>query len=282
MNTKIKLSLVLTVFLFINAFSQSNFVKIDAADKYYLHKDYANAALLYSQVANDTAVVQSRVLPYKIQMVNLSMVPKGEKKANAASTPSTSTDPKDSTAKPVEPVQPKSNGPVKAKPDTTVKAPKEPDPKTVAKYDYVLHRLASSYFLNADYNNAALSYKKCVDRNVYPDSRYFYALSLMTIKRYQEALNEFETYVSSKPENDSLAKIATKKEAGCFLAMDTLKIPREIKVKQFDTLVFNKGNCSFGPSYYGSATKVIFTSARKGSTVVDPKKKTQNICVIYT
>ncbi len=279
MNTKhFQFTLALTAFLFINAFAQSNFVKIDAADKYYANKDYANAALLYAQVVNDTSIIASRVLPYKIQMVNLSIMPKDAKKADAVKKENISSDPKDSTnKKPAEVVKD-----VPVKPDSTKKAPKEPDPKTVSKYDHVLYRLASSYMLNADYNNATLTYKKCVDRNIYPDARYYYAMCLLNVKRPQEALNQLEAYVTSKPANDSLAKIAVKKEAGCYLAMDTVNISREIKVTQLDTNVFNKGNCSFAPSYFSGSNKIMFTSARKGNVVLDPKKEdAEYLCDLY-
>src|SRR4051812_39031187 len=100
MNTKYLHTLVLLVLFAFNSFSQSHHAKIDAANKYYANQDYANAALLYEQVVNDTAVSTSRVLPYKIQMVNLSMTPKEGKKA-----PQVKKDPNDtSRTKTPEPI----------------------------------------------------------------------------------------------------------------------------------------------------------------------------------
>jgi outer membrane protein OmpA-like peptidoglycan-associated protein/tetratricopeptide (TPR) repeat protein len=145
--------------------------------------------------------------------------------------------------------------------------------RTSSQYDYVLFQLAESYRLNADYNNAAIHYKKSVDRGMHPDARFYYALTLMNVKRYQDALNEFEAYVTSNPANDSLAQIGQKKEAGCYLAMDSANIAREIKVTPLDTNVFNRGTASFGATYYGNnSNKIAFASARKESVILDPKK----------
>lgn len=284
MNTKTSyLILLLTGLFFIESFSQSNFAKIEAADKFYNQRDFANAAIMYSKVINDTNVNQSRVLPYKIQMVNLSIMPKEEKKkVQAVKNDSTSTSQKDSLAS-TQPTTPVKQAPIVN--DTTKKSGGSAttiDPKKVSKYDYVLYRLALSNLYNNDYNNAALYFKKCVERNIYTDANYFYALSLMNIKKYQEALTAFEAFVSSPNSNDSLVKIARKKEAGCYLGMDSAKVSREIKVSKMDTSVFNNGNSSFAPAFYSASNKIIFTSARRGNIVMDPKRQDPSyLCDLY-
>lgn len=284
MNTKsIYFILLFTGLFFIESLAQSNFAKIEAADKFYNQRDYANAALYYSKVINDTNVNQSRVLPYKIQMVNLSIMPKEEKKKNqVVKNDSTASASKDSlaTATPVTPVKqaPIANDSTKKSGGSATTI----DPKKVSKYDYVLYRLGLSHLYNNDYNNAALYFKKCVERNIYTDANYFYALSLMNIKKYQEALVAFEAFVSSPNSNDSLVKIARKKEAGCYLGMDSAKVSREIKVSKMDTSVFNNGNSSFAPTFYSASNKIIFTSARKGNIVMDPKSQDASyLCDLY-
>jgi len=284
MNTKsFYFILFFTGLFFIESLAQSNFAKIEAADKFYNQRDYANAALYYSKVINDTNVNQSRVLPYKIQMVNLSIMPKEEKKkTQSAKTDSTSSTGKDSLAA-SQPVTPVKQAPIAN--DSTKKSPASAttiDPKKVSKYDYVLYRLGLSHLYNNDYNNASLYLKKCVERNIYTDANYFYALSLMNNKKYQEALGAFEAFVSSPNSNDSLVKIARKKEAGCYLGMDSAKVSREIKVSKMDTSVFNNGNSSFAPTFYSASNKVIFTSARKGNIVMDPKRQDASyLCDLY-
>src|ERR1700756_1614757 len=49
----------------------------------------------------------------------------------------------------------------------------------VSKYDYILHQLGHAYQLNSDYDNAVVYLKKCMDRLIYTDDEYYYALALM-------------------------------------------------------------------------------------------------------
>lgn len=254
--------------LALRVFSQSSSVlQIEAADKLFSSGDYPNAIQAYNKLLNDSSVYKQRVLPYRVQLVN--MMKRPEQKNDSSSVKADSIQP---TVKKEEPV-------VKATPkpaDTTAKKgggnSALNELKTKSQYDYVLFKLAESYRLNADYNNAAIQYKKSVDRAMYPDARYYYALTLMNIKRYQEALDEFEAYVTSNPANDSLAQVGQKKEAGCYLAMDSANVNREIKVTQLDTNVFNRGTASFGTSYFGNSNKIAFASARKEGVITDPKK----------
>jgi OOP family OmpA-OmpF porin len=246
-----------------NTFSQnSSVIQIDAADKLFNNGDYANAVISYLKLLNDSSIYKQRVLPYRVQMVNMMKRPAEKKDSLKADS--------------IKPVVKKETSvtPTSKATDSTAKRSSGPklDLKTKSQYDYVLFQLAQSYRLNAEYNNAAIAYKKCVDRGMHPDARYYYALSLMNVKRYQEALNEFEAYVTSNPANDSLAKVGQKKEAGCYYAMDSANVNRIIKVTQLDTNVFNKGTSSFGANYYSSPSKIKFTSARKGNVITDPKK----------
>ncbi|MBK6985085.1 MAG: hypothetical protein IPH32_10185 [Bacteroidetes bacterium] len=49
-----------------------------------------------------------------------------------------------------------------------------------------------------------------------------------------------------------------------------------------DTTVFNVGTSNFAPMYYGSATKLLFTSARKGGVLLDPEKQdSRYLCDLY-
>ena len=245
----------------LRTFSQSSVIQIQAADKLFNDKDYTNAIVFYNKLLNDSSVYKQRVLPYRVQMVNMMKRPPQAIQDSLGKKDSLKTEIK-------QPVVATKKDTAKT---TSGKGASSPAPKA-SQYDYVLFQLAHAYRLNADYINAVIHYKKCVDQGAYPEARYYYALTLMNTKRYQEALNEFEAYVTSNPSNDSIAKIAVKKEAGCYFAMDSANINRIIKVTQLDTNVFNKGTSSFGASYYGSASKIIFTSARKGNVITDPKK----------
>ncbi|MCW3076319.1 MAG: hypothetical protein JWO32_928, partial [Bacteroidetes bacterium] len=247
-------SFFLLVFVLIAAagFSQSKKIWIELADNAYAKKDFATAAVYYAKVLDDTTVLKSYVLPYETQMVNLKMkslfkVP--ELKVSKR---------KDSTNLAKDNLQ---NG---------------------SKYDFIMYRLAQSYRQNFDYKHAAEQFKKCVDRKVYPDAPYYYGLSLMSLKKYQEALQVFDEYTNSGAGSDSLMKMASKKQSSCYFALDTLKGRKLIKVKMMDTLVFNRGTTSFAPMYYLGNNKLIFTSARKGGVVTDPEKQdSRYYCDLY-
>lgn len=231
--------------------AQSKKVWIDLADQAYTRRDYANAALYYTKVLDDTTVLQKYVLPYQPQLVNLNMsslfkVPESETTRRKDST---------NTAR-----------------DSSFRT---------SKYDFILYRLANCYRLNYDYKHAAPAFLKCIERGVYFDASYYYALSLMNLRDYQGALKAFDTFLQAKVGGDSLLKIASKKQSACYFALDTL-VPRKTVVRYRDSLVFNAGSSNFAPMYYLADDKLIFTSARRGGIVSDPEKQdSRYFCDLY-
>ncbi|MGZ3883378.1 MAG: OmpA family protein [Bacteroidia bacterium] len=240
------------------------------ADNAFKAKDYATAAFYYAKVLDDTTVLETYVLPYEVQLVNLKM--KALMKVPELSIKKVLK--KDTTGS-------LSNKPDPSK-DTARKHPVTYN--EITKLDYIYWQLAQSYRLNSDYVSAVAIFKKCVERNAYPDARYYYALTLMNQRQYVQALGEFDKYVTSSNENisDSLQKLAQRKEASCYFAADSSNVHRDIKVKIMDTMVFNRGTASFAPMYYLSPTKIIFTSARRGGVVNDPEKQdSKYLCDVY-
>jgi len=231
--------------------SQSKKVWIELADEAYAKRDYANAAIYYTKVLDDTTVLKSYVLPYEAQLVNLKM-------PSLFKVPELSvTKKKDSTNMVKENLQ------------------------QTSKYDFILYRLAQSYRLNFDYSHAAEAFKKCVERDVYYDAGYYYGTSLMSQKNYNDALKAFDVYVQNKKGSDSLITLAAKKETWCYFALDTLA-PTKANVRMMDTMVFNRGTSNFAPMYYLSDQKLIFTSARRGGVVTDPEKQdSKYFCDLY-
>lgn len=239
--------------LSLTAFSQSKKLWLEMADDAYVKRDYANAALYYSKVLDDTTVLKSYVIPYEAQMVNLKM-------KSLFKVP-----------------EPKS-----ARKKDSANVIKEDPSQNATKYDFILFRLANSYRLHYDYKRAAEYYKKVVDRKSYPDAPYYYGLSLMSMKNYQEALGVFDGYSKSETGNDSLKKIASNYAASCYFALDTLSPRKVIKIRLMDTLVFNRGTSNFAPQYYMGTNKLIFTSARRGGVVSDPEKQdSKYFCDLY-
>ncbi|MBA2612238.1 MAG: OmpA family protein [Bacteroidetes bacterium] len=260
---KRKLSLQLLLVLISSiTFSQSKKLWTEIADDAFAKKDYATAAVNYAKVLDDTTVLRSYVLPYETQLVNLNT------KALFKVPELRVTKRKDST--------------------NIVKE----NLVNSSKYDFIMYRLATSYRLNFDYKHAVDQYKKCVERKVYPDAPYYYAVSLMSLKRYSDALKVFDSYTHPKPDStgtmpkpgtDSLIKLAAKKEKSCYFALDTLSPRKPIKVRMMDSLVFNRGSSSFAAMYFENDTRVLFTSARKGGVVTDPEKQdSRYYCDVYT
>ncbi len=217
----------------LGAFSQSKKLWLMYADDAYKKKDYATAISYYSKVIDDTTVLDILVMPYEVTLVNLPMK-----------------DLKDTS---------------KVKKGKTVK---------VSKYDYILHQLGHAYQKNADYHHALIYLKKSMDRGVYTDDEYYYAVALMQLQRYTDAMNEFESYTGSSYKTDSLTKQAQHQMASCFYAQDSVNnLHKQVRVRLMDTAIVNKGSANFAPMFYGSPTKLIFTSARKGGVVNNPEKQ---------
>lgn len=217
----------------LGAFSQSKKLWLVYADEAYKKKDFASAINYYSKVLDDTTILDTYVLPYEVQIVNLPM-------------------------KDLKDTSKTKNGKV----------------TKVRKYDYILHQLAHAYQLNRDYDNAVVYFKKCMDKLVYTEDEYYYAVALMEKKRYKEAMAEFEAYSISSYKTDSLGKQAQHQMASCFFAEDSVNNShKQIRVRMLDTAIVNKGSANFAPMYYGGPHKLIFTSARKGGVVNDPDKQ---------
>jgi len=216
-------------------FSQSKKLWLMYADDAFKKKDYPTAISYYSRVLDDTTVLDILVLPYEVTLVNL---------------------------------------PMKDLKDTGKVKKGNMAAKKIRKYDYILHRLGHSYQLNADYHHAAEYLKKSMNTGSYTDDEYYYALALMQLKKYTEAMNEFESYTGSSYKNDSIAKLCQHQMSSCFFAQDSINhFHKQIRVKMMDTAIINKGSANFAPMFNGSPTKLIFTSARKGGVVNNPEKQ---------
>lgn len=222
--------------------AQSKKLWLKFADEAYKKKDYPSAIHYYNLVLDDTTILDMYVLPYEAMLVNL---------------------------------------PMKELKDTSkMKHGKE---VAVSKYDYILHQLGHAYQLNADYQHAVSYLKKSIDRGVYTEDEYYHALALMQVKRYTEAMNEFESYLGSSYKTDSLAKQAQHQMASCFYAQDSINnTHKQVRVRKMDTAIVNKGTANFSPMFYGSPTRLIFTSARKGGVLSNPdKQESQYLCDLW-
>jgi OmpA-OmpF porin, OOP family len=238
-----KLLLLATVILASSAvFGQSKLLWLKYADESFQKKDYTTAIAYYNQILDDTTVLNQLVLPYEVQLVNLKT--------------------KD------------------FKQDTTKRSVAKPK-KEISKADYVNHQLALSHRLNFDYQNAVKYYKRVVDNGSYPEDMHHYAMSLLQVKKYDTSMFLFEILMETA-KNDSLKKAFQKSLSSCYFALDSNSHKRLIIARKMDTIVFNTGTSNFAPMYWGSPTKLLFTSARKGGVLLDPEKQdSRYLCDLY-
>jgi len=237
-----KVLVVIIICSVFQVFGQSKKLWLKFGDDAFNRKDYPTAIDYYTKVLDDTTVLAQLVLPYEVQIVNLKTK--------------------------------------EFKLDTAKKNNTQSTPK-ISKSDYLTHQLASAYRLNFDYRNASDNYKKVVYNGSYPNDAYYYAISLMNLRNYKDAMQNLEALMS-KVTNDTLKSAIQKNISSCYFAMDTNSYKQMIIVKKMDTIVFNAGTSSFAPMYYGSSSKLLFTSARKGGVVLDPEKQdSRYLCDLY-
>ncbi|MBL4670340.1 MAG: OmpA family protein [Flavobacteriales bacterium] len=147
--------------------------------------------------------------------------------------------------------------------------------------DYLNHQIGMCYFLTYDYSHASNHFVKTIKVKEYPADKFYYALSLMNVEKYDSAMVYFENYIQAENKKDSLVKIAKKHVQGCYFALSDNSIKKEKVVTLADTNTFNKGTSSFAPMFWGD-DKIMFTSARKGGVLLDREKQnSEYLCDLY-
>ncbi len=149
-------------------------------------------------------------------------------------------------------------------------------------FDYLLHQIATCYQKTYDYPRAVQFFKQSTQRYKYRDDMYNYGYALMQVKKYNEAIDVFESYVGQKEKNDSLARLAQNHMSSCYYALDDKNVHQTIVVTEMDTVLFNAGTSNFAPMYFGGPNKLIITSARKGGILNNPDKQdSRYLCDLY-
>jgi outer membrane protein OmpA-like peptidoglycan-associated protein len=136
---------------------------------------------------------------------------------------------------------------------------------------YALHRLAESYRKLKDYDNAENFYRQAYENPTpqFPDTKYYYALTLMSNEKYQDAEKLLEEYIAEAA--GTQLKQAQIQLGGCEMALGYEANGAAAVVNELDSN-FNNGYSSFGVNYF-TDNSVIFASARKGNHIEDPKKE---------
>lgn len=137
---------------------------------------------------------------------------------------------------------------------------------------YVLHRLAESYRLVHDYENAEEWYALANQNPTaqFPYTKYWYGVTLMNNEKYDEAEKVFEDFMNTTTD-EQMKKMAETKMVSCAFAKNPENVNESVKVELMDS-TFNRGTSAFGVHYFTDES-VIFGSARKGNKVNDAKKE---------
>ncbi len=252
---KIFAALVLFTFS-LAGFGQTKKEWLEYGDASFKNTDYASAIYYYSQIFKDASTEsKDYVFPYSIQVYNKPM--KDTTKADTAK---------------AKQVKPDSAKVVKA--DTAKKDTASSD----FRFQYVTHQLAESYRLNHDYENAETWYRKSIlnKSNMWADQEYWFAQVLMSNGKYKEAQAVLEAYIAKLTDTESYPyKRANTALDACGFATDSSNYKKNVVVTLMDT-TFNSGSANFAATWFGDSLGLCISSARKSSTVVNPKTQNPN------
>lgn len=139
---------------------------------------------------------------------------------------------------------------------------------------YATHMVAECYRLMNNYAGAHDWYVQALQMNwggAYEEfslDRYWYGNILMNLGKYNEAIDEFNTFLLDAPEptEDVAYYVYHAKDLinNCKFAQSSKSKNLEVSIKKGDTLL-NNGSTSFAASYYDDGSLII-SSARNNST----------------
>ena len=152
--------------------------------------------------------------------------------------------------------------------------------KVVPLTDYIKHQIGMCYQKTFDYNSAAEQFAK-TSREFYPEDQFYYANALMNLKKYDQAVTEFENYIRSENYSDSLLRSAQLSITGCYYAQNENNFNKEVTISLLDTNIFNKGTSSFAASFFKNENGLMFTSARDGGVILDIEQQSSLLCDVY-
>ncbi len=131
---------------------------------------------------------------------------------------------------------------------------------------WVTHRVAECYRMLHDYDNAELWYRQAIflPDTRFPDTRFYYGVSLMNNGKYEAAIKQFDAYSEPLEPSDKQFQRATRCSAGCVFAMDSNSVKKEVIVQQLDSII-NAGTAVFAATYYGDPDELLFTAGKAGN-----------------
>ncbi len=152
--------------------------------------------------------------------------------------------------------------------------------KKVTLEEYTNHQIGMCYKNTFDYKRAENQFSKTYKSEGYPNDAYFYGNALKNNKKFEEAIDVYETFIRSNSESDSLVEEAKVRMRGCYFILNDKEAKTEATIAMADS-IFNTGSSSFAVTFFNSEDKVMFTSARSGGVVLKPEQQSEYLCDIY-
>ncbi|MDR6342119.1 outer membrane protein OmpA-like peptidoglycan-associated protein/tetratricopeptide (TPR) repeat protein [Filimonas zeae] len=147
--------------------------------------------------------------------------------------------------------------------------------KQVSNYEQVVYRLAESYRMYFDFNNAEKWYAMSTnfDSIAYPLARYWYGVTLRANTKYTDAENQFSRFLLEHTSEDEYSKSARKELANCrFIQGQLAEDKRSVLVSRLDGFI-NQGGATYAPAWLDNKT-MVFTSSRGDSAAIIRTKGT--------
>ncbi|HEX6427644.1 MAG TPA: OmpA family protein [Niastella sp.] len=135
----------------------------------------------------------------------------------------------------------------------------------------LLYNLANSYYKLQDFSHAAVYYKEVIDLDAaaWPNSLYEYAICLRANGKYNEARQQLEKFLKTKPATEYKTK-ATQELANCtFIQQQLQQGAGNVQIEKLNSQV-NKEGASYAATWMNPGT-LVFTATR---AAIDGRSKT--------
>lgn len=139
---------------------------------------------------------------------------------------------------------------------------------------YLTNQLAECYEMTRDYDPAAHYFGElyAMAPKLYPEAKFYQGLMLKMAGQYENAIVAFNKFISDNPKTfKKTKKTAVKEIEGCNMAMNSMKDPMPVTVKNAGPNV-NSANTESAPYPLGDSA-LLFSTMRQNSVVEVDKKK---------
>jgi OmpA-OmpF porin, OOP family len=140
---------------------------------------------------------------------------------------------------------------------------------------YLAYQLAECYWMTRDYVPSSKYYAEvyALAPKLYPEAQYKYAVMLKMQGEYQEAINQFNVFMTDNPKTFKKLKLRAKREIeGAKMAMNSIKDPIAVNVKNAGPNV-NSAYTESSPYPLGDTALLFSTMSQNSPVEVDKTQR---------